>query len=280
MSLPASLAEPEIIPFDPSRFRSTAAFYDRYRLPYPPELIACVALRLGLALGDRVLDLGCGPGPLAIAFAQRAYDVTAMDPEPSMLEAARLGAVAAEVRLTLIEGSSYDLSPALGRFRAVLMGRAFHWMDRVATLKALDALVEPEGAVVLMGDRRLHAVPDYHAVLDKLAEKHAPARYADRKLRRGPDWVPHEAVLLASPFAWLERTGRIVARERRIDEVVGLAFSRSLTSPAALGAARPAFEAELRTNLARLAPEGVFHDVVEVGAVMAFRQAPRDAREA
>jgi len=271
-----SQSAPKIIPFDPNRFRSTVDFYGRYRTPYPPELIAAVARRIGLEPGDRLLDLGCGPGPLAIGFAALGLDVTAMDPEPSMLEAARLGAEAAGVRLTLVEGSSYDLSPALGRFRAVVMGRAFHWMDRTATLDALDRLIEPGGAVALLGDRRVHSSPDYHPLLDELARRHAPGRSADRATRRSPDWVPHEVVLLSSPFRWLERTGRILRRERGIDDVVGLALSRSVTSPAALGAAREAFEEELRAGLARLAPDGTFRDVTEVGAVIAFRDAPTE----
>lgn len=272
MSQPAA----KIVPFDPGRFRSTADFYDRYRTPYPPELIGAVTRRIGLAPGDRLLDLGCGPGPLAIGFARAGLDVTAMDPEPSMLAAAGLGAEAAGVRINLIEASSYDLSPALGRFRAVVMGRAFHWMDRTATLTALNALIEPGGAVVLMGDRRVHSSPDYHPLLEELAARHAPQRHADRTLRQRPDWLPHEAILLSSPFHWLERIARIVVRERSIDDVVGLALSRSVTSPAALGTARDAFEAELRDGLTRLAPEGRFRDIAEVGAVIAFREAPAE----
>lgn len=271
--------ETPVIPYDATRFHSTADFYDRFRTPYPPELIAGIAARIGLGPGDRVLDLGCGPGPLALAFARLGLEVTAMDPEPSMLEAAGAAARAAGVALTLVQGSSYDLAPErlapqLGRFRAVVMGRAFHWMDRPATLAALDPLIEAGGAVVLAGDRQLHGRLDVAPLLDRLAERHAPERQADRLLRRGPDWPPHEAVLLASRFRWLERRARIVEREVSTEEVVGLALSRSVTSPAALGPARPAFEAELRAELAALSPQGRFAQVVEIGAVLAFRQAP------
>lgn len=268
------LAPLPTIPYDANRFHSTVAFYGRHRMPYPPELVAMVAERIGLEPGDRLLDLGCGPGPLAIAFARLGLDVTAMDPEPAMLEAAEAGARQAGVRLTVVKGSSYDLSPALGRFRAVVMGRSFHWMDRVGTLKTLDGLIEPGGAVVLMGDRRLDARPDFHPLLDRLAERHAPHRYKDRAIRHGPSWVPHEAVLLASPFAWLERIARIVPRSRDIDDIVGLAFSRSLTSPSALGERKDAFEAELRAELAHLSPSGRFEDVTEIGALLAFREKP------
>ena len=43
----------------------------------------------GLKPGDAVLDLGCGTGMLACAFAKAAMSVTAMDPEPAMLNQAR-----------------------------------------------------------------------------------------------------------------------------------------------------------------------------------------------
>ena len=42
--------------------------------------------------------------------------------------------------------------PYLGRFKLVTIGRAFHWMDRPATLGLLDALVEAGGAVALFGE--------------------------------------------------------------------------------------------------------------------------------
>ena len=34
----------------------------------------------------------------------------------------------------------------------VTMGRAFHWMDRAATLEALEAKLSPKGAVAIIAD--------------------------------------------------------------------------------------------------------------------------------
>src|SRR6476620_12682048 len=68
--------------FEPRRFRSTVPYYARYRVPYPAPLISFVHERCGLRAGSRVLDLGCGPGQLAVAFATLGCAVTAMDPEP------------------------------------------------------------------------------------------------------------------------------------------------------------------------------------------------------
>lgn len=73
-----------------------------------------MAERCGLRFSARVLDLGCGPGQLAVAFARLGATVTAIDPEPDMLAAARHLAAEAGVSWTTVEGSSYDLYPALG----------------------------------------------------------------------------------------------------------------------------------------------------------------------
>src|SRR6516162_11522159 len=58
--------------FQPRRFRSAAAHYLAGRPAYAPRLIGHVARFVGLGLDDRVLDLGCGPGVLAGAFAPLA----------------------------------------------------------------------------------------------------------------------------------------------------------------------------------------------------------------
>jgi SAM-dependent methyltransferase len=263
------------IPFEPRRFRSTAEYYVRYRVPYPPALIASVAERVGLKPGDRVLDLGCGPGILALAFARLGMAVTAMDPEPEMLAAARAAAFEANLDIEFREGSSYDLGPALGRFRLVTMGRSFHWMDRPATLATLDSLIEPGGGVALFHDEKIAAMPDWQAPLSELSESFSPARSEGRKARRADDWQPHPAVLLDSPFSAVETRGLVFGQRLSADDIVGRAYSMSVTSPEALGDQRKAFEAELRARLAALAPDGVFREVVEAVAILAFR--PSDA---
>src|SRR6185312_1094539 len=138
-------------PLDPERYRTAAAHYERGRVPYAPALIRRVVEVVGLGPQHRVLDLGCGPGPLARRFAAFAREVVAMDPTPEMLSAAR--ALAGETaNIRFVAGSSYDLGPALGRFHLVVMGRSFHWMDRVDALRRLDRLIEPTGAVALFAD--------------------------------------------------------------------------------------------------------------------------------
>ena len=71
------------------RFAGNVAYYERYRLAYPDRLLRRVTALAGLVPGDCVLDLGTGTGMLAIPLARQGFRVTALDPEPAMLAAAR-----------------------------------------------------------------------------------------------------------------------------------------------------------------------------------------------
>jgi len=82
------MPEPPAVPFEPRRFRTSAEYYLRGRLSYPDALVNRVISVTGLARHHSVLDLGCGPGLLATAFAPHVQKVLGIDPEPAMLEAA------------------------------------------------------------------------------------------------------------------------------------------------------------------------------------------------
>ncbi|MBS7703983.1 class I SAM-dependent methyltransferase [Chelatococcus asaccharovorans] len=259
--------------FNPHRFQTTVPFYARFRVPYPAALIQFVADHLALPPHAPILDLGTGPGLLAIAFARLGHDVTAVDPEPAMLDAARAAAEEAGVPVTFVRGSSFDLDRLGGPFQLATMGRSFHWMDREATLATLDRMIAPGGAVVLFSDGQLpYPGQEWRkAVLEPLASHYAPEEARQREARRSPSRPPHEAVLLDSPFRHLERHSVIFKQTLDVDAIVGRTFSMSVTSPQALGARKDAFEEELRRGLAALSPTGRFDEIVEVKALIARR---------
>ena len=249
------------------RFASTVPHYVAGRPNYAPSLIRMVKEHLHLSATDRLLDLGCGPGWLGIAFAPFVGTVVALDPEPAMLEAAKAAAAEAEVRIELIEGSSFDLGPHLGMFQVVTIGRAFHWMDRDDALRRLDGLIEPTGAVILFNDTRPE-VPEnaWYKRYIELVES-----YGSSDARIPPDRLRHEAILLKSPFNQLERIGVIERRVIPIERLVDRALSMSTSSPEALGSLSERLALELPKQMSQFAISGTVVEVIESQALIARR---------
>jgi SAM-dependent methyltransferase len=277
MNIDAVSSQPSVIAFEPHRFKTSAEYYLRGRLDYPTQLIESVLPLVGLSRHHRVLDLGCGPGLLAVAFAPHASEVVGIDPEPAMLEQAVAYAAQRRVQVKFVQGSSYELGQHLGRFQLVTMGRSFHWMDRAATLDALAHIVAEDGALALFGDSHLEVPANgwkkrFQSIIDPFAEKDPGSR---THRRNNPSWLPHEAVLLDSKFCHLQRISVVQKIATPVERLLERALSMSSTSPQRLGAEQERMVASLRAALNEEARDGVIGEVVESEALLAFRHAHR-----
>lgn len=261
----------DTIAFEPRRFRTAAAHYLSGRPAYASGLFPRVAKICGLRGDHAVLDLGCGPGQLALGFAPFVGAVTAVDPEPEMLRIAAEQAAAAGAGIRFVQGSSYDIGPELGHFRLATIGRAFHWMDRADTLARLDRMIEAEGAVALFADRHPE-VPDnrWRRAYDTLLDRYSAPDTA-RAQRKSPDWPRHETILLDSVFRRLERVSLIERRQTPVDQIVERMLSLSSVSHAQIGAKADDLAQELRTALGEFARNGAVAEVVESEALIARR---------
>jgi len=258
--------------YDPRRFQTTVPYYTRYRLGYPDLLICRVITHMKLKPGDAVMDLGCGPGLLAVPFAKTGMAVTGVDPEPGMLAAAGEAARDGGVTLDLRQGSSFDMPAGIGPFKLVTMGRSFHWMDREATLEILDRMVTPDGGVAILHDHHTKTVENrWRRAFHELADEYGRKDSCHVRARESEDHRSHESVLMHSAFPHVERVSVFLKVMRTADDIVGLAFSLSTTAPQKLGDRKDQFERELRAKLAELSPDGRFEEIAEMTAVIATR---------
>ena len=85
-----------------------------------------------LTPGDRVLDVGCGTGTLAIAAKRRHPEavLVGVDADPTMLERARAKAAAAGVSVDFNESPAQRLPYGDGSFDRALSTLFFHHLDR------------------------------------------------------------------------------------------------------------------------------------------------------
>jgi SAM-dependent methyltransferase len=259
----------------PERFKNPARYYTTGRPTYPKLLIRRVAQLVKLSPRDAVLDLGTGPGFLAIDFAPLAGKVTAIDPAEEMLNIARENATRDGVTVHFVRGSSFALPAELAPLKLVTMGRSFHWMDREQTVASLDALIGPGGAIALFGERYPDLpenawYPAFRALLDSYA-KEDPGQQRTRGLS------PHEAVLYAGGFDHLERISVLESRRTPIQHIVDRALSFGASWDGKPGSREDDLAHEVRALVEPSARDGRVSEVIEGHALIGFRSRDRVA---
>jgi SAM-dependent methyltransferase len=256
-------------------FASTAPYYARYRAGYAPELYTHLTARFGLDSTRRVLDIGTGTGTIALALAGHVREVVALDPEPGMLaEGRRLADERGVATIDWRLGDSNSLGDMdLGAFNLATLGQSFHWTDRDKLLVELDDLLDPAGAVVIVGGPApgtIAPAPWLEVIAEVRTRYLGPDRRAGSGTYSHPK-EPHQEVVARSPFSRLETVGWDRTVYRSLQEVIGLQLSYSFSSPAQLGPDRAAFEEDLRTALTAFNPSGRFEEHVRTEAIIATR---------
>jgi SAM-dependent methyltransferase len=256
------------------RFASTASLYESLRPPYPAAFFQRVAEQLALSKQHALIDLGTGPGLLAIGFAHHVGRTAAVDPEPAMLATAHQAAMRAGVALTLIEAKAEELPTGVGRFDIVTIGRALHWMERVPTLAALDRLLTEDGVLLVCASS---SVSDgRNAWLDAYNTARADWAKAGPEPAGGRAKHLHRelaAFLVGSPFGVAEAIRVEASHSLDISDLARRVLTYSSSSPAVLG---DQIDAMLNDVTARLAPFARDMHVTEV--VMATARAVRRRR--
>jgi ubiquinone/menaquinone biosynthesis C-methylase UbiE len=245
--------------YDLTIYEGTAGYYSRYRPKYPPSLVNVLRENFRLDGTDRLLDLGCGPGPVALALAHLFEEVVAMDPDDGMrAEGER---IARERGITNIEwrfGGSKDLSPALGRFRLVTMGNSFHRMDRARTLDALYDIVTVGGGIAVLGMGAPIPPPPptrWRVAIDAVLKRYVGER--SRFWENPPPEERHEAYIARSPFKDLASYTESFDVEWTVDSIIGNLYSMSFCSRRVLGDRVDAFERDLREAVLAAEPSGI-----------------------
>lgn len=270
--------------WDETLFAGSAPYYARGRLPYAPGIGEALARALQLDGRGRMIDVGCGPGIIALMLAPLFQEVVGVDPDAGMLsEAERRATEQTIANARWVRGRGEDLPLGLGTFRVATFAASFHWMNRPLVAGLVRQMFEPGGAFVQLTNTayvgRLasdsphkraaddaetaeplpHPLPPYDEINEIVRRYLGPLRRAGQGVRTSsPD--DEELVLERAGFApaekvWVKGVG-VVLRTR--DDIVAHYFSTSSSAPHLFGDRVDAFEAEVCRALAEASPSGLF----------------------
>jgi SAM-dependent methyltransferase len=129
--------------------------------------------------GGSVLEVGCGPGRLAVALAERSLAVTGLDLDPAMIERARSNAGRASLPGELVPrfilGDVASLPFADASFDVVVSTLSMHhWDDATAGLAEIGRVLRPGGRA-LVWDLRAGVVPLHRDVPDPVGIERPPS---------------------------------------------------------------------------------------------------------
>ena len=273
--------------WDETLYRGSAPFYERGRLPYPAGLADAAAV-LGLDGRGRLLDVGCGPGIIALRLAHLFEQVVGLDADHEMLveanrRAAELGIANARWLRALAEHP--PLRP--GSVRVATFAQSFHWMERDRVAAGMLALLEPGGAFVQVSTQAAaadvetlpHPPPPREAIAALVADYLGPVRRAGQGVLLYGTPGGEAAVLQRAGFDEPE-TVPVSGREvviRTVDDLVAAQYSNSGSAPHLVGDRLHEFEGELRALLAAASPSGRFAELTGDTELRVWRKSRRSA---
>jgi SAM-dependent methyltransferase len=234
--------------YDETLYAGSAEYYARGRMPYPQALADALRDALDLDGSGRLLDVGCGPGPLTHLLAPLFAEAVGVDADADMVRVAERGGAGNE---RFVHLRAEALPAGLGSFRVVTLAQSFHWFPSDGVATTLREMLEPGGTLVFVGATTHEGdgnVP--RAEIAELVERWlGPEKRAGRGLRvfgEEPRNVLDRAGLRNRRDVEIERDETY---DRSEDEIVASVFSQSFSAPHLFGTRVGEFEAELRALL-------------------------------
>jgi SAM-dependent methyltransferase len=203
------------------RFSDRAEAYRRHRPSYPVAVAALIRDTCGFGPGAPIADIGAGTGLLTRILLEAGFDVTAVEPNEQMLEAA-IDELRHFPLFRPVAGAAEATGLAECSFDAITVAQAFHWFDREAARVEFERILRPGGWVFVIRNHRLaDANPfarDLENLLNRLVERYGelPHRNREARERAIEDFFPAGAVRFAqfdnpNTLNWEGLRGRVLS---------------------------------------------------------------------
>ena len=134
------------------QFTRQAAVFNTAATMTNEETLRMIVAAAQAGPDDRVLDIACGGGIVARAFAPHVREVTGIDVTPAMLDVARRAAAEAGLANTIWDQHDVTTLPYRdGSFTIVVTRYSFHhFLDPAAVLREMARVCAPGGRIVVV----------------------------------------------------------------------------------------------------------------------------------
>jgi len=200
--------------------------------------------------------------------------VTGVDVDEGMLAAAAAGA--AERGLSncyWLRSSAETVSYEPGSFDLVVIGSAFHWMDRPVVAARVHDMLVPNGLLAVLGNPTpLFEVSRREGIGEVIAEVQDRWFDAADFPQGSPLEFRHEAVLAESPFGGAEVSYHPTSEDWDVDRFIGFLRSTSLRPDQILGERFEDFAQDLRQAVLAALPSGRWTVQADVEMILALKR--------
>ncbi len=227
----------------------------RARPPYAPALYDFLLERI--AGRGRALDIGCGPGKVAIALADHFAEVTALDPSAAMIAAGQAADAGRHDNITWVRQTA-EAYQSYDGFDLVTAGTAIHWPDHAVLFPKLAGWTRV--VAIISGDAPVRAPCGEAAWTSFLTRWLALMAERTPRVRRAYDPVGFAAEGRRHE-AWMDVAGRerFAFRFRQsVEDFITGQHSRATWSRQAMGEALASeFDQELDALMRPFATDGM-----------------------
>jgi len=263
--------------FPKDAFVGTAQYYAQYRLPYPQSLLGDLRSRARITGEGQLLDLGCGPGRVALALAPFFHEVWAVDPEQEMIDVGREKArECSATNLRWVVGRAEDVQAPPSFFELITIGEAFHRLDQqIVTRRALEWLQPGRSLAILWYVNFWRGYEQWKSVVGEVVFKWTGRRSGTRSSVKSEPVTQQsptfKEVLLAAGFESVESYEFRTPHVWTLDSLVGYLHSTSGVSKRVLGEKAEAFGVDLRQTLLAYDPCGQYEETATFGYLLGNR---------
>jgi len=259
-----------------SAFRGTYKYYVKHRPHIPKEVVDVIINHFKAKTTDRILDIGCGTGQVAMAMEGKCAEMVCLDPDPEMISQAKQATRNSKIKLVWINSSAESLGKIqeeLGSFKVATTSRAFHRMDQDRVLKYFDKLIEKDGGVAAFSDGVIWKGDEaWQETLKKVIHKYLEKEERSGKVKTKVSEELWEDVIARSVFKFVKTQNVLDTRNWDIKGILGYVFSTSVGALHLFGDQLEEFREETKNALLSINPKGVFKENVVWRIVLGSRE--------